>query len=117
MKRLKKAFIAVIAFVGLTFIGISNVTAQPFGLGGQQALDIPQHKLLSGGGRFVFGQVSASSKDKFMLDTVSGQLWRISESGGIGLFLKAVPYRVGDGKYEPLPPEQPEKEAEETKKE
>ena len=117
MKRLKRAFIAAIALVGLTLIGTSNVSAQPFGLGGQQGLDIPQHKLLSGGGRFVFGQVSASSKDKFMLDTVSGRLWRISESGGVGLFLKAVPYRIGDGEYEPLPPEQPKGEAEETKKE
>ncbi len=117
MKRLKKAFIAVVALVSLLFIGALNARAQPFGLGGKETQIIPQHKLMSGGGRFVFGQVSASSKDKFMLDTVTGRLWRISESGGIGLFLKAVPYRIGDGKYEPLPPELPEKEAEKTKKE
>lgn len=117
MKRLKKAFIAAVALVSLLFIGALNARAQPFGLGGQQAQIIPQHKLLSGGGRFVFGQVSASSKDKFMLDTFTGRLWRISESGGIGLFLKAVPYRIGDRKYEPLPPEQPKKEVEENRKE
>jgi hypothetical protein len=64
----------------------------------------PQPNVLcSPGGRFVFGQISDSAKDQFMLDTHTGRLWRISESGEIGLFLSPVPYRSKDGKPTPLP--------------
>ncbi|MFH0786970.1 MAG: hypothetical protein V2B13_05050 [Pseudomonadota bacterium] len=38
-----------------------------------------------------------------MLDTFTGRLWRISETGEVGLFLSPVPYRISKGKYSPLP--------------
>jgi len=64
----------------------------------------PQQKVLSSAkGRFVFGQVSDSSKDKFMLDTWSGRLWQIAESGKVGIYLRNVPYRTEEREYLPLP--------------
>ena len=42
-----------------------------------------------------------------MLDTVTGCLWRISESGEIGIFLSPVPYRTKGGKCTFLPDEVP----------
>jgi len=59
--------------------------------------------LRSDQGRFVFGQISDSTKDQFMLDTHTGRLWRISETGRIGLFLQTVPYKASDGSYTDLP--------------
>ncbi len=53
--------------------------------------------------KLIVGQISDSSKDQFMLDTFSGRLWRIAESGEIGLFLRTVPYRTAEGEYKPLP--------------
>jgi hypothetical protein len=94
--------------IGLTLVlaGLvpQDAPAQPIGLMSGQAPQKAQPNVLcSPGGRFVFGQVSDSSKDQFMLDTWTGRLWRISESGGVGVFLNPVPYRLKDGKYEPLP--------------
>ena len=87
--------------------GLIQAHAQ-FGLGGAPPQQKLEPKLLSSeNGRFVFGQISASHKDKFMLDTWSGRLWRIAESGEIGLFLRPVPYRIGDGEYTPLPKKLP----------
>jgi hypothetical protein len=86
-----------------------NAPAQPIGLMSAQAPQKPQPNVLSTpGARFVFGQVSDSGKDQFMLDTWTGRLWRISESGGVGVFLNPVPYRLKDGKYEPFPEAAPE---------
>jgi hypothetical protein len=68
---------------------------------GQQ--ESQQQVLSSSNGRFVFGQISSSDKDKFMLDTATGRLWRIGESGAVGLFLKSVPYRDEDGTCSMLP--------------
>jgi hypothetical protein len=62
-----------------------------------------QQILSSSNGRFVFGQISNSGKDKFMLDTDTGRLWRIGESGALGLFLKPVPYRDDNGTCSMLP--------------
>jgi len=59
--------------------------------------------LSSAGGRFVFGQISDSSKDQFMLDTDTGRLWRVSETSDIGLHLRGVPYKTSEGKYTPFP--------------
>jgi len=85
---------------------VGNVEAQPFGLSQQQAPVQPVIQCLTSvGGRFAFGQISDSSKDKFMLDTVTGRLWRISESGEIGIFLSPVPYRTKEGKCTFLPGE------------
>jgi hypothetical protein len=80
------------------------VCAQPFGIGSKQAEQKSQQQILSSSnGRFVFGQISNSGKDKFMLDTATGRLWRIGESGAIGLFLKSVPYRDEEGTCAVLP--------------
>ena len=48
---------------------------------------------------------SSSSKDQFMLDTFTGRLWRIAESGDVGTFLRMVPYRNEEGTCAPLPEE------------
>ena len=78
--------------------------AQPLGLGSQPQIKIPEYKVLcSGGGRYVFGQVSDSDKDKFMLDTVTGRLWQIAETGEVGVYLRNVPYRNEKGAYSPFP--------------
>lgn len=85
-----------------------NAPAQ-IGLMSAQAPQKPQPNVLSSpGARFVFGQVSDSGKDQFMLDTWTGRLWRISETSGVGTFLNPVPYRLKDGKYDPLPEAVPE---------
>jgi hypothetical protein len=105
----QRTFLAglALAFVLAGFFP-QNAQAQ-IGLMSPQAPQKPQPNVLSSpGARFVFGQVSDSGKDQFMLDTWTGRLWRISESGGVGLFLTPVPYRLKDGKYEPLPEVVPE---------
>ncbi len=85
--------------------------AQPFGLSQQQMPTQPVIQCLTSvGGRFAFGQISDSSKDKFMLDTATGRLWRISETGEVGMFLSPVPYRSKEGKCTPLPGETAEPE-------
>lgn len=87
----------------LLFLPIT-VCAQPLGILSPQPQKKSQLGLLSAeNGRFVFGQISDSSKDKFMLDTFTGRLWRIAESGEIGLYLTTIPYRTKKGKYTALP--------------
>jgi hypothetical protein len=54
--------------------------------------------LSSGSGRYVFGQISDSGKDQYMLDTETGRLWRIGESSDVGTHLKAIPYKDEQGK-------------------
>jgi hypothetical protein len=83
----------------------------------QQTQAQPQHKLLSSpSGRFVFGQISDSGKDQFMLDTFTGRLWRIAETGRIGIFLKSVPYLTSKGEYNDLPGDISKPETKEPKK-
>ena len=85
------------------------VLAQPFGLSSQQQQK-SQHQILSSeSGRFVFGQVSDSDKDKFMLDTFTGRLWRIGESGRMGIFLMPVLYQSAEGEYSAIPEADPDK--------
>jgi hypothetical protein len=103
MLKNRKVFVMVLALFFLLLSGLTQAHAQ-FGFGGAPPQQKLEPKLLSSeNGRFVFGQISDSSKDKFMLDTLSGRLWRIAESGEVGQFLRAVPYRIGDGEYTPLP--------------
>ena len=92
--------VALVALLGVS----APLWAQPLGILSQQPQKEP-HKgsLCSDQGRFVFGQISDSSKDQFMLDTQTGRLWRISETGRIGLFLQTVPYKSSDGTYTDLP--------------
>jgi len=103
-----------IAFLtGLFFLGYPSFSslAQPFGVGSTRPTEIKQHPSLGcPGGRFVFGQISDSSKDQYMLDTATGRLWRIAESGEVGIFLRPVPYRTESGRYSPLPDEPPPRE-------
>jgi len=76
-----------------------HVQAQPFGILSQKGQQETQKQVLSSpNGRFVFGQISDSGKDQFMLDTFTGRLWRISERGDIGMFLTSVPYCNSEGK-------------------
>jgi hypothetical protein len=80
------------------------VGAQPFGIGSKPVAQKSRQQILSSSnGRFVFGQISDSSKDKFMLDTATGRLWRIGETGAVGMFLKSVPYRDDEGTCSILP--------------
>jgi hypothetical protein len=94
-----------------------SVGAQPLGILSPQSQQQSQQKILaSSKGRFVFGQVSDSSKDQFMLDTSTGRLWRIAEKGDIGIFLRSVPYRNSKGECSPLPEEIRDSQRQETKK-
>jgi hypothetical protein len=102
MNGYKRLLIVVIISIPLVMLSAWDSNAQ-FGITQQQAPQASdQICLSSASGRFVFGQVSSSSKDKFMLDTDTGRLWQIAESGEVGLFLREVPYRV-DKEYSPLP--------------
>jgi hypothetical protein len=92
--------------------------AQPLGFGSQQQqVKFPEYKALCNpAGRFVFGQISDSGKDKFMLDTFTGRLWQIAETGDLGMHLRPVLFRMGDGKCTPIPEDLPEAAPEEVKK-
>jgi len=120
MGRNKKIFLMILSslsFSSIVLFGSANIYAQPLGLMSQKPQEESQQKLLSSSnGRFVFGQISNSSKDQFMLDTFTGRLWRIAESGAIGIFLRSVPYRNEDGKCSPLPENTPDSESKETEK-
>lgn len=107
MFKFRKGLVMGLTLFFFLLSGLTYAYAQ-FGLGGTAPQQTIEPKPLSSeNGRFVFGQISASHKDKFMLDTWSGRLWHIAESGEVGLFLRAVPYRIGDGKYAPLPDKLP----------
>lgn len=103
MKWIKKIFLAATICTALN-VGVQTVSAQGFGMLSQP---VPEQKsyscLAAGGGRYVFGQISDSSKDQFMLDTLTGRLWRIAETGTVGLFLQSVPYKDEKNAYHVLP--------------
>ena len=81
-----------------------HVWAQPFGILSPQGQQESQKQILSSpNGRFVFGQISDSGKDQFMLDTLTGRLWRIAERGDIGMHLTSIPYCNSEGECSPLP--------------
>ena len=84
----------------LGFLGEANAQ---FGVSPTQVTMDKGKVLSAAGGRFVFGQISESGKDQFMLDTLTGRLWRIAESSDIGMHLRPIPYRGEDGKYFPTP--------------
>jgi len=105
VRSIKMVIMAMPLFL-LVLVGATGVYAQPLGLGSSKIQQQPQQKVLSSdNGRFVFGQISGSSKDQFMLDTATGRLWRIGESGKLGTFLKAIPYRNAKGECTILPEE------------
>lgn len=93
-----KLILGIMAVLSCIIVFNTDCPAQPFGISPPQSQQIPQQGALSSAmGRYVFGQISDSGKDKFMLDTWTGRLWRIGESGGIGLYLSAIPYRDEKG--------------------
>jgi hypothetical protein len=100
----------------LVVLSAASVYAQ-FGVMTQQP---PQesHKavLSSAHGRYVFGQISDSDQDQFMLDTATGRLWRLTKRSDIGVCLSTVPYRSAEGECSPLPESVPVSEAGEAKK-
>ncbi len=97
-----KIFPGISISVALIFLA-APVSAQ-LGLTAPPPQTPPAGKVLSAtGGRFVFGQISDSSKDQYMVDTRTGRLWRIGESGDVGTYLKAIPYRDEHGKFSPWP--------------
>jgi len=105
MVRSIKMVIMGMPLLLMVLVGATGVYAQ-FGLGASKIQQQPEHKALSSdNGRFVFGQISGSSKDQFMLDTATGRLWRIGESGKLGTFLKSIPYRNAKGECTILPEE------------
>ena len=106
VRSIKMVIMAMPLFL-LVLVGGTGVYAQqPFGLGSSKIQQQPEHKTLSSdNGRFVFGQISGSSKDQYMLDTATGRLWRIGESGKLGTFLKSIPYRNAKGECTILPEE------------
>ena len=84
---------AICLIIFLILMNSYNASAQPFGIGATQAEQKNSNTVLcSESGRYVFGQLSDSTRDIFMLDTKTGRLWRAAESGKIGLYLKPVPY-------------------------
>ena len=117
MGRYKRFFLTSIGLSLFVLLSVMNTYAQPFGMMSQQPQKEPQHRLLSSAnGRFVFGQISDSNKDQFMLDTFTGRLWRIAESGAIGIFLRTVPYRTKDGECSALPGNLSDSESKEVEK-
>ena len=95
MSVYSRTFTAICSIIFLILLSAYDVSAQPFGIGSSQGEQNNINSVLrSESGRYVFGQLSDSKRDIFMLDTKTGRLWRVAESGGIGLFLKTVPYLV-----------------------
>ena len=104
MYTLKKVFLTGAALPFLALFPSLYVWAQPFGILSPQGQQESQKQILSSpNGRFVFGQISESGKDQFMLDTLTGRLWRIAERGDIGMHLTSIPYCNSDGKCSTLP--------------
>jgi hypothetical protein len=94
-------FITLFSLVLLSFV---SVWAQPFGVMTQQPPKESQKAVLSSmHGRYVFGQISDSDQDQFMLDTVTGRLWRLTKRSDIGVCLSTVPYRSAEGECSALP--------------
>ena len=67
---------------------------------------IPGAVIASTGGRFVFGQMSGSGEDQYMLDTQTGHLWKLQSPDG-ALALVPVPYRATDATRTASPPDEP----------
>ncbi len=104
MGILHRTFLLSLSLFLIVIFSPHNTTAQPFGILSQQGGQKPQKQILSSpGGKFVFGQASNSNKDLFMLDTTTGRLWKISERGDIGIFLKNIPYCNTEGKCSSSP--------------
>jgi hypothetical protein len=103
MRQNKKLLALIVTSSLLVLFCSASLYAQTLGTQ-QKGSERPRQEILfSENGRFIFGQISDSSKDQFMLDTVTGRLWRIAETGEIGMFLRAIPYRDDEGKTSYVP--------------
>jgi hypothetical protein len=104
--------------VAVVAVFITATASAQFGLGSQASPTVSTGGILGcSGGRFVFGQISDSSKDQYMLDTQTGRLWRIGESSDVGTHLRAIPYKDENGKAFPSPGDIiPDEKAKERKK-
>jgi hypothetical protein len=61
--------------------------------------------VLGGAGRYVFGQINEYNADQYMLDTMTGRLWRLVDTAdGAGSVLEPVPFALPDGRSHVLPP-------------
>ncbi|MGE5841596.1 MAG: hypothetical protein ACM335_04915 [Deltaproteobacteria bacterium] len=96
-------YFAVGICVLLGWLGILGEANAQFGGSPTQVMMDKGKVLSAAGGRFVFGQISDSGKDQFMLDTLTGRLWRVGESSDVGMHLRPILYRTEDGKYSPVP--------------
>ena len=105
MKQNKKLPALIVIWSLFVLFCSAKVFTQTLGVPSQQTEKSQQEILSSENGRFVFGQISDASKDQFMLDTVTGRLWRIAETGEIGVFLRAIPYRNDEGEISYVPEE------------
>lgn len=65
--------------------------------------------LSNANGRFVFGQISEYQKDKFMLDTKTGALWKMvrdyEDNSSILEPISYIQYINGKVKYDVVPPQ------------
>ena len=114
-KLTKNSAVLVILFLLVVF-SATSVYAQ-FGVMTQQPPQESEKAVLSAAhGRYVFGQISDSDQDQFMLDTATGRLWRLTKRSDIGVCLSTVPYRSAEGECSPLPESLPVPEAGEAKK-
>lgn len=60
---------------------------------------------LSGPGRYVFGQINEFAADQYLLDTLTGRLWRLVDTvDGNSSVLEPVPFLLPDGRSQMLPP-------------
>lgn len=104
MKRLHK-------LVALTICAVSTWASAADAV----KIAVPLPPLLAGPtGRYIFGQISESSRDQYMFDSQTGRLWRLamrkgkhpngSETTGEGFaVLEPVPYDDMQGRLEVTP--------------
>jgi hypothetical protein len=114
--NMTRGLISVILVAAAVMFIAAPALAQ-LGLMSQAPSIPPTGKVLGcAGGRFVFGQISDSSKDQFMLDTQTGRLWKIGESSDVGTHLRVIPYKDEQGKVSSCPGNIPEAKPKEGKK-
>lgn len=105
MEKIIKSSVFIFIFMVMPCIP-STTGAQLPGFGSSQPEIKSSQKIMSSNnGRYVFGQISDTDKDRFMLDTITGRLWWVTESGKIGMYLKPVPYKTGEDTYSLIPEE------------
>jgi hypothetical protein len=102
-RGMMRVYFAVGIAVLIVCLGILGEANAQFGVSPTQVTMDKGKVLSAAGGRFVFGQISDSGKDQFMLDTLTGRLWRVGESSDAGMHLRPILYRREDGKYSSLP--------------